>query len=104
MDTFYKIKKAREILNIGDKASINEIRENYLNLLKKYHPDGKDANKEFHTDMTRKIIDAYNLIMDYCYNYEISFDEKSIEKYLKDEEWWKSRFGNAPMWHTKGNE
>ncbi len=104
MDTFERIKRAREILNIGDKATIKEIRENYLRLLKKYHPDKKHTHRENNTEMTRKIIEAYNLLMDFCYNYEISFDKKSIERYLKDEEWWLTRFGNAPIWHTEENK
>jgi len=98
MDTFLKIKKARELLNIGEKTSIKEIRENYLNLLKKYHPDTGDGDVEYLQKMTKKIIDAYNLLMDYCYTYEISFKKQDIERFLKDDEWWFYRFGEDPLW------
>ena len=98
MNTFEKIAQARKLLNIGEEASIREIRENYLKLLKKYHPDTSEENKEICSEMTQKIISAYNLLMDYCLNYLISFKKQDIEKYLKDEEWWLHRFGDTPFW------
>ncbi|GAB6887588.1 hypothetical protein JCM13304A_10860 [Desulfothermus okinawensis JCM 13304] len=98
MDTFSRIKDARKLLNIEEKSSIKEIRENYLKLLKKFHPDTGDGDKDRLREITKDIIDAYNLLMDYCYNYEISFKKEDVERFLKDEEWWFYRFGEDPLW------
>ncbi len=98
MNTFEKITWARKVLNISDEATIFEIRGSYLKLLKKYHPDKCTQDREWCEQKTKEIISAYNLLMDYCGNYLISFKEKDIEKYLKDEEWWIHRFGEDPLW------
>ncbi len=48
--------------------------------------------------MTKNIITAYKIIVEYCNNYKYSFDKEEIQKYLSDEDWWFKRFGNDPLW------
>jgi len=100
MDTYEKIKKARSILNIEEQASISEIRESYLTLLKKWHPDPASSRDQKECEeRTREIIWAYKVLMEYCNIYKISFSSKEIEKYLNGEEWWRKRFGGDPLWN-----
>jgi hypothetical protein len=48
--------------------------------------------------MTRKIISAYQMIMDYCVHYQYSFSEDTVKKYQSPEDWWFERFGEDPLW------
>ncbi len=101
MNTYERIKRARAILHIEEKASIIEIRESYLWLLKRWHPDPATSSGEIKEceKRTRDIIWAYKVLMEYCQSYKISFSKEEVEKYLTDEEWWEKRFGGEPLWH-----
>lgn len=46
------------ILGVKQNASLNEIKNNYYDLAKKYHPDVNNKNEE----MFKKINDAYQVI------------------------------------------
>ena len=95
------ITEAREILQITEEATIDEIKNSFHELMLNWHPDKSahdNHNIEESRDKSQKIIEAYQLIMNYCKLYKISFSKESVEKYdTKDEFWWK-RFGNDPMW------
>ena len=67
---FDDIEKAKNILSIGDTASIKTLRSYYIDLVKSNHPD--------------KFPDGYKLLMDYCENYEISFKMEDFIKTKKD--------------------
>ncbi len=100
MNTYEKIKRAREILGIEEEASLSEIRESYLRLLKMWHPDSSPPCERGRCEeRTRDIIWAYKVLKEYCYRYRISFSPSEVEKYLSDEEWWKNRFGEGPLWN-----
>jgi len=51
--------------------------------------------------MTKKIIEAYKVIISYCEQYKYSFEEDEVKKYLSDEEWWFERFGDDPLWGNR---
>jgi preprotein translocase subunit Sec63 len=79
LDKFEKIDKARKILELGEKASKDEIKKRYRNLMKKYHPDKASENRKY----LRKIKDinwAYNIITSYCDEYEFSFKREDVER------------------------
>ena len=62
--------------------------------MKKWHPDKHkdDANKA--TKMSMQINEAYEIILDYCNNYEYSFDEEYIKRTsFTPAEWWNDKFG-----------
>ncbi len=70
---FDKIKRAREILDIPEVATYNEIRQRYIELSKRYHPDRTgDAEK------MKQVNEAYEIICDYIANYAYSFAKKDI--------------------------
>jgi DnaJ-class molecular chaperone len=102
LDLKYKeIIEAKDLLNLPERASMEEIKSNYRGLLRQWHPDKCEEGDEECNEMTRKIIAAYNLIVVYCNHYQYSFSEEEIKQYLSDEEWWFERFGNDPIWGNR---
>lgn len=62
--------------------------------MKKWHPDKHPDEVDKATKMSMKINEAYSVIMDYCNDYEYSFDEENIKKTsFTPEEWWNDKFG-----------
>ena len=62
------LNKAYEILNLNSNANINEVKKQYRNLAKKYHPDILNANKVSQNELQkgiekfRQINEAYEII------------------------------------------
>lgn len=98
MDTFDKISKAREILELPETATMEEIKSNYRRLLATWHPDRCQEDNDKCAEMTRNIIEAYQVIMEYCVNYRYSFSEDTVKRNLSPEDWWFERFENDPLW------
>jgi hypothetical protein len=48
--------------------------------------------------MTAQLNAAYAVIRAYCNEYQFSFREQDIRKYMSKEEWWFERFGSDPLW------
>jgi DnaJ-class molecular chaperone len=94
------IVEAKDLLNLSERASMEEIKSKYRELISQWHPDKCNERDEKCNEMTRKIIAAYNIIMAYCNQYRYSFSKEEIKKYLSDEEWWFERFGNDHIWGT----
>lgn len=95
---FQKINAARLLLDLPERATMEDIKSNYRALIRKWHPDRCSADKEECKEMTARLIAAYRIINDYCHNYKFSFTKKEVSNYLSAEEWWLERFGNNPIW------
>jgi len=90
-----ELKKARETLELGNFATLKEIKAAYRSLVKKWHPD-KCKGKDCHEKM-KQINRAYKFIMEYIDNYLYSFEkEKAGEE--DQEAFWMRRFGKDPHW------
>lgn len=98
MKTYMEITEARLVLELPEKASQQEIRDNYRRLIRKWHPDTCREDGGKCTEMTAAINAAYELITAYCSRYRISFAEDEVNQYISDAEWWLNRFGNDPLW------
>lgn len=98
MNKFDEINEARKFLELPEKATMAQIKSNYRKLLAKWHPDKHDAKKIECNEMTQRIVAAYEMIMDYCHQYQYSFSKDTIRRHLSPEEWWFERFGNDPLW------
>jgi hypothetical protein len=48
--------------------------------------------------MTRRIISAYETLLDYCRHYRYDFSEEVVKRHQSPEEWWFERFGDDPLW------
>ena len=94
MTKYQDIIKAKELLNLPERASMEEIKSNYRKLINQWHPDKCNENIEKCNEMTKIITSAYKTIMIYCNQYKYSFAKEKVKKYLSDEEWWIYQFGN----------
>jgi DnaJ-class molecular chaperone len=104
MKKYQKIYEARKLLELPERATMDEIKTSYRSLIKKWHPDKRNAPDEECAEMTDRIINAYRTILDYCESYKYSFSEKEVKNYLSDEEWWFERFGEDPLWGKSSTE
>lgn len=77
-------KKAMKRLNIGSYPfTYRELRDNYINLIKQYHPDVAECSKEKAEKESREIIYSYRLIENLAINIEnISEDKARVIKEL----------------------
>ncbi len=98
MKKYQEVMEAKELLNLPERASMEEIKQSYRSLISRWHPDKCRENEEKCNEMTQKIISAYKTITTYCNQYKYSFTQEEIKKYSSDEDWWFERFGNDPLW------
>lgn len=95
---YQDIIEAKELLNLPERVSMEEIKSNYRKLIMQWHPDKCPGNNEKCNEMTKKLTLAYKTILHYCNQYKYSFTKQEVEQYLSVEEWWFERFGNDPLW------
>jgi len=100
MKKYQKIKQARIMLELPERATMEEIKFSYRTLIRKWHPDKCDSSREKCKEMTVKIISAYRIINEYCKKYKFSFAKEEVNNYLSAEEWWFERFGKTPLWEN----
>lgn len=68
--TFLEFEKAVETLGLISLTSKDGVREQYLKLSKKYHPDMENGDKE----MFQEINTAYEILSTYIDNYRFVLD------------------------------
>lgn len=86
---------ARDLLGLGETASLNDIKKAYRLLCKQHHPDLADAGATA-VAMTA-LNDAYRLLLDFCNSYPVPLPPEDLQP-QSDEDWWMERFGNDPLW------
>jgi DnaJ-class molecular chaperone len=78
---FKQVDEARKILGLGEDASMGEIKDAFIDLALKYHPDRcKEKDKKHCEEIFKKINHARDIILSYCANYQYSFREKEAKK------------------------
>jgi len=90
-----KIEEARKLLNLPRRTTRKEIIERYRKLVKRYHPDKKGDE-----ELMKRINEAYEILMEYCYNYLIILEPN--DNITNPEDWWFEHFGEDPIWGRKG--
>ncbi len=98
-----KIIAARDLLALGEKATLAEIKKAYRRMSKKYHPDlaGSSQKRPTQVEM-HEITAAYQVLLAYCQNYR--FPLVMQQDTLDAEDWWMDRFGQDPLWGKKDTE
>jgi hypothetical protein len=94
------LREAADILGIADRASIHDIRSRYHALVKEWHPDvSQHGSEDTHNTMIR-LNDAYNILIGYCMQYEISFRPEDIRDNTIENpiESWMAQYGDDPIW------
>ncbi|MBN2297983.1 MAG: J domain-containing protein [Deltaproteobacteria bacterium] len=98
MKKYREITEARRLLQLPEYATMEEIKDQYRQLLNRWHPDKCTHDKDRCKEMTTKIIAAYEIITAYCSRYKYSFSREEVAKYLSGQDWWLERFGDDPLW------
>ncbi|NLJ29693.1 J domain-containing protein [Desulforhabdus amnigena] len=98
MNRYQEITAARKLLEIPETATMASIKSSYKRLLTKWHPDKCGEDREKCNEMTRKIVSAYQTILEYCRQYQYSFSEEAVKRHLSPEQWWLEHFGDDPLW------
>ncbi|MBN1156630.1 CoA-binding protein [Candidatus Woesearchaeota archaeon] len=82
------LSKARKILGIAKNTKVEDIKQKYRDLARKWHPDlnnGKESNKKM-----QEINKSYELVMK---------EEFGVTEPWNDyDEWWWKQYGNDPLW------
>lgn len=88
--------EAKELLGLGDCATLGEVKRSYRSKCKEYHPDlvGGDKAKG---DMMRKLTRAYDVLINHYNQFKIPLVPRDGET-LEPEDWWLDRFGQDPLW------
>lgn len=93
-----EIDKARRVLDLGEKASLKEIKTAYRSLSKKWHPDRcREEDQKLCHEKMKEINRAYETIMKYVENYSYSFAGDKVSE-EDPGAFWKKRFGGDPSW------
>lgn len=99
-----EIEAAAALLQLGETATLQEIKRAYRRLSKEYHPDlAQSASAENEQQMYR-LTAAYELLRRHCETFRIPVKQpENAEEYdLYDpQEWWRARFGQDPIWSGK---
>ncbi len=91
-----EIVRAREVLGLGNKATLAQIKKAFRKLSKKYHPDTRSA-EDAEADKLLRINEAYQLLLDYCAKFSFPL-APGEEESMDPEDWWNDRFGQDPLW------
>jgi len=87
MIDFQQVDRARKILELGEDATLEEIKDAYRRLSLQYHPDRcREKEKKRCEEMMKEINRAKDIIMAYCTGYRFSFKEKDVKKNVMDRE------------------
>lgn len=89
---------AKELMGLGESATLGELKRSYRKRCKEYHPDiaGDDKAKG---DMMRKLTRAYDVLMAHYNQFKIPLIPRDGEA-VEAEDWWMDRFGQD-MWGKK---
>ena len=94
------VPEAAAAFGISGTASLNMIQSRFRELAKTWHPDVcRDDPLVAHETFIR-IRQAYEILVEYCIHYEISFRPEDIRKGSEydSREFWMSHFGDDPIW------
>jgi DnaJ-class molecular chaperone len=86
MANFDEIEEARELLGLGEEATLKEIKKAYRTLAHRHHPDKLAEGDASESETMKRLNRAYKLLMDYCNEYKYSFREEDVARtYFYDE-------------------
>ena len=92
--------EAALLFGFSGTASLLEIRQRYHELLKEWHPDVSSHNPKESHEMVIRLKQAYDILVDYCMNYPVSFHNgESKDRVISPSmQYWHDHFGDDPIW------
>ncbi len=92
--TYAELKKALEVLELPERASLKEIKTRHRRLVKRHHPD-HDPDQA--PERIRDINEAYRLLLDFCASYRFCFSQEEFYE-QNPEERLRQQFSQDPVW------
>jgi DnaJ-class molecular chaperone len=80
--TYKELRAALKVFELGERASLKEIRSRHRELVKRYHPDAGSADDP---GEIRKVNAAYRVLLDYVTDYSFSFAEEEFYEQSPEE-------------------
>ena len=94
--------EAAKILHLGERASMDEIKARYRDLMKRWHPDNCRHDPDLCKEKAEAIVNAYEVIVAYCSSYVFSFKDSDIINSLPHgirlREKWEKQYRDDPIW------
>ncbi len=94
---YEKIVKVRDVLGLGESATLAEIKLAFRLYAKRHHPDLAEGDTESSGEL-QVVTEGYQTLMAYCAQYKFPLVLESSDLELDDEDWWMNRFGQDPVW------
>ena len=92
--TYAELQYALQVLGLGERATLREIKACHRELVKRHHPDTCiTADPE----TIRKVNTAYRMLLDYITAYRFSFAEEEFYE-QNPEERLRRQFSDDPLW------
>ncbi len=98
---YQKVVAVKDVLGLGDCATLSEIKLAFRMYSKKHHPDIVEDNAENRQKM-QLVIEGYQVLLAYCAQYQFPLVIDSDDLEIDDEDWWMNKFGQDPVWGKPG--
>ena len=86
--------KAKTLLGLSDRSTLDDIKYRYRLLMKQWHPDVHPQDQDKAKEMAASINEAYKLLLEFCKHYQYDLSEESINTRAQSPaDWWEKRFG-----------
>ena len=78
---YERLRTAREMLELDERASLQEVKKAYKSLARRWHPDQREEGKRAEAEERMKALnEAYTFLKLYCEKYPIPFDIESLRE------------------------
>jgi len=95
---FQKITAARQVLGIFEEATLESIKNAFRDKILIWHPDKCKEPLDDCQKKATELINAYNVITNFCAHYKFSFNQQTVDAHAPYEEMWLKLYGHDPMW------
>jgi DnaJ-class molecular chaperone len=85
---------ALKVFELGERASLKEIKSRHRELVKRYHPDAGATGQE---EAIRQVNAAYRVLLDYVNDYRFCFGEEEFYEQNPEERLIR-QFSGDPLW------
>jgi len=92
--TYKELKYAVAIFELGERATLKEIKSRHRELVKRHHPDAGSVDG---AEQIRRVNAAYKVLVDYLSEYRFSFEEEEFYQ-QNPEERLRRQFMDEAFW------
>jgi len=92
-----EIALAREVLGLGERATLGEIKRAFRKRCKIHHPDLNHIDSDQKNEAVGRLIEAQQVLLGYCEQYRFPLAPEKGEE-VEPDDWWLDRFGQDPLW------